>query len=173
MARGKSLSPLIPPSDIRQRWAEVLSPHAAAAVELLFTLRETAHELDKVLASWLGEDALTPGRWQIMVTLWSMNSAVTPADIARILKLSRATVSEHLENLRAEGLVTVTKDMTDGRKQAVTLSGSGSKLIERLIQENAARLVDVFGSMNADGLREVTEKLAGLRKGWQEPQLPD
>lgn len=148
MIMQKSMPPLVPPDPIRSRFADVLPPEPAAALELLFTLRETAHRVDASLSTWLGSDALTPGRWQVLVLLWFHDAPVAQREIVRALNVSRATVSDLIETLRAEGQVACAAGTGDRREVLVSLTAGGRALTGRLMRQNAERLRTLFGGLD-------------------------
>ena len=153
---SKKTSALVPPADMRRRYAEVLEPAEAAALEFLFVLRETAHRVDTLLAGWLGQDALTPGRLQVLAILWSREGPCPQSEIVAILKVSRANVSMLIDGLRREGHVTVTADPLDARRSLVTLTDSGRATTERLVRETAVALRGSL-ALSSDELRRVAD----------------
>lgn len=155
MATEKT-SALVPPADLRRRYAEVLQPAEAAALEFLFVLRETAHRVDTLLAGWLGQDALTPGRLQVMAILWSKEEPCPQSEIVAILKVSRANVSMLVDGLRREGHVTAAADPADARRTFVTLTKTGRATTERLIKETAVALRGSL-ALDSDQLRRAAE----------------
>lgn len=137
---GKKLSPLVPPAYVRARFAEVLTPSETSALEALFRLRETAHRFDALMASWIGRDALTPGRLQVLIVLWTRGQPVPQREIVEALKVSRANVSMLVEALQREGHVVSEPDPTDRRQVLVGLTPEGGTMTDRLIRETAGKL---------------------------------
>ena len=136
----KRSTPLVPPGHVRDRYIDVLEPGEAAALELLFTAREAAHRLDAMVAGWLGPDALTPGRLQVLIVLWSRDGAVAQREIVKALKVSRANVSALVDVLHKEGHVTSGPGPIDKRQVLVALTPSGRAVTDRLVRETAAKL---------------------------------
>src|ERR1700753_3080494 len=90
---------LVPPHHIRRRYAEILPADQLSALELLFALRSSVQNIDNALSRWLGSDALTPGRLQVLAVLWSSDAPLPQKDIVAALRVSRATVSALLDGL--------------------------------------------------------------------------
>ncbi|MCQ8239705.1 MarR family winged helix-turn-helix transcriptional regulator [Rhizosaccharibacter radicis] len=138
MTRRKQ--PLVPPGHVRRSYAERLPPGDALALETLFSLRATAQAIDNVVSRWLGEDALTPGRWQVLAVLWSRDRPVPQREIVDALKVSRANVSMLIDALRGEGHVSAIADPGDGRQVLVALTEEGRTITDRLVRDTARRL---------------------------------
>ncbi len=155
-------SALLPPEAIRRRYASSLPAGQVLAIEVLFALRAGVQGVDNALSRWLGSDALTPGRWQILVVLWSADRPLPQREIVAALKVSRATVSGLVETLLAEGHVTATADPKDKRRILVALTPDGRTMTERLVHENAARLRGTFGALTNDELQVLAGLLARL-----------
>ena len=131
-------------------------------IEVLFALRVGVQGIDNALSRWLGSDALTPGRWQVLVVLWSAARPMPRREIVEALKVSRATVSGLVETLLAEGHVTATADAQDKRRILVALTPDGRIMTERLVHENAERLRDTFGALKDEELQILAGLLARL-----------
>lgn len=162
MGSRKSTQALLPPESVRVRYAELLPPGNALALEVLFALRAGVQEIDNTLSRWLGGDALTPGRWQVLVVLWSAKKALPQREIVDALKVSRPTVSALVETLSDEGHVTLTPDREDKRQVLVALTPDGRRMTARLVKENAERLRQTFRSLDDGELRQLVNLMARL-----------
>jgi DNA-binding MarR family transcriptional regulator len=158
-----SSSRMVPPDYVRRRYHDSLSPGHALALEVLFALRAGVHGVDNALARWLGRDALTPGRLQVLAVLWARAGPVPQREIVGELKVSRPTVSGLVETLVAEGHVTAMPDPSDKRQVLVALTPAGRAMTERLVRENAKRLRETFGALSDDELRTLSHLLCRLQ----------
>ncbi len=140
MRTKKPASPLVPPAFVRQYYAEILPVSEVLALEVLFALRSGAQAIDKLVSRWLGDDALTPGRWQVLMVLWSSDHPVPQRAIVSALRVSRANVSALLETLQREGHVMARPDPDDGRKMLMCLTEAGRATTERLMRDTAGKL---------------------------------
>ena len=152
----------MPPENVRRRYADLLPATDLLAMETLFALRSGAQTVENGLARWLGEDALTLGRLQVLVVLWSHREPVPQRELVQTLKVSRATISGLVEALVNEGLLETRPDAHDGRKVLVSLTPAARKMTERLIAENASRLRGTFHSLNDRELRTLVGLLSRL-----------
>lgn len=101
-------------------------------------------------------------RWWLLYRLSRGDDSV--ADIARATGNSRQAVQRLADALVAEDLATYGPNPTDRRKQVVTLTDRGRKVldaIETSFDDLAKRLVDQFG---ADELSEAIDHLDAIRR---------
>jgi DNA-binding MarR family transcriptional regulator len=115
-----------------------------------------------VLAQWLGPDALTPGRFQILVVLWAANRPVPQREVVKALGVSRATVSALVETLVKDGYVEITPDPNDKRQVLVELTSTGKADTLRLIRSNTTRLRKSFADFSDADLRILADLLLRL-----------
>lgn len=162
MEAKKPRNAMLPPDNVRRRYTSILPAGPMLALEVLFALRAGVQGMDNALSRWLGSDALTPGRWQVLVVLWSADEPLPQREIVDALKVSRATVSGLVEMLLGEGHVTVTPDPEDKRQVLVALTPDARRMTERLVQENAKRLRQTFSGLDDDELRQLASLLARL-----------
>ncbi|MDB5408099.1 MAG: transcriptional regulator, MarR family [Rhodospirillales bacterium] len=121
--------------------------------------------MDNVLARWLGPDALTPGRFQVLVVLWAAERPLPQRDIVKALDVSRATVSALVELLEASGHLKVTSDPDDKRQVLVELTTIGRATTLRLVKSNATRLRKALGTFTDTELRTLANLLLRLNAG--------
>lgn len=101
-------------------------------------------------------------RWWLLFNISRGDDSV--ADIARTTGNSRQAVQRLADALVAEHLATYGPNPTDRRKQVVTLTDRGRKVldaIETSFDDLAKRLVDQFG---ADELSEAIDHLDAIRR---------
>jgi DNA-binding MarR family transcriptional regulator len=152
----------VPPNEVRRRYAEVLTPTQNLALDVLFGLRASVQGVDTVLARWLGPDALTPGRFQVLVVLWAADRAIPQRDIVETLGVSRATVSALIEILVADGLIKVRPDPNDKRQVLAELTTTGKATTLRLIRSNTNRLRKTLKTFTDSELRTLADLLLRL-----------
>lgn len=150
---------LSPPEDVRRLYDQVLPSSQALALDVLFSLRAGVQAVDNLLSAWLAADALTPGRFQVLVVLWAAPGPVPQRAIVAALRVTRATVSGLVEALRIEGLVDATPGLSDARQVLVSLTNAGRARIDRIARENAERLRDAFGGLSDPELRTLVHLL--------------
>lgn len=147
---------------MRRHYDRVLPPGPALAVKVLFALRASIQDLDNRLAVWLGSDALTPGRLQVLMVLLARDQPISQREIVRALKVSRATVSDLVEVLRVDGHVTTAQGAEDKRQVLVALTPTGRAMTVRLAHDNADRLRSEFAALSDGELRTLADLLVRL-----------
>jgi DNA-binding MarR family transcriptional regulator len=153
---------MLPPENLRSRYEAALPSEHLLALEILFALRASAQGVDNALSEWLGSDALTPGRWQVLVVLWAADGPLPQGDIVKALKVSRPTVSDLVDVLVREGHVSVASGPKDRRQVLVVLTDAGRQMTSRLLKENAARLRQTFAALSDTDLRHLLTLLSLL-----------
>lgn len=71
-------------------------------------------------------------RWYGVLRQMVEHGPATVGEIASVLRISHASVSESVRSLRAHGLVTGARSTTDRRRSVLTLTQAGARLIARL-----------------------------------------
>ncbi|WP_175821265.1 MarR family winged helix-turn-helix transcriptional regulator [Burkholderia sp. BCC0419] len=154
---------LLPPSEVRRHYSQVLAPGQVTALDLLFGLRACVQTVEKELSKGLGDDALTPGRFQVLTVLWAAQHPVPQREIVNALGVTRATVSHLVDGLLTEGHVHVTSTETDKRQVLVELTPTGRRMTMRLVQANAERLENLFRALekgDSESLARLLSRLA-------------
>ena len=162
MSRSNPKPDMLPPENVRRRYAAALPSDQMLALETLFALRAAAQGVDNELSRRLGIDALTPGRWQVLVVLWAADGPLPQRDIVNALKVSRPTISDLVEVLVREGHVSVASGQDDKRQVLVALTKFGRQMTSRLVEENAARLRQTFGALSDTDLKQLVDLLSRL-----------
>ncbi len=99
---------------------------------------------------------LTTGQLNILVvvTKWG---PMSPADVARRLKMERSTVSRNIERMRKKGWLTVTA-AESGYKQQLGLTRRGKTLLEESVpawEDAQSRARAVLGQRGSDSIYSV------------------
>ena len=152
----------MPPNEVRRYYESVLGPGPSQAVKVLFALRACVQTLDNRLLVWLGSDALTPGRLQVLMVLLSRDIPMPQREIVSALRVSRATVSDLVEALRADGHVSIAPGKEDRREVLVALTPTGRVTTARLAHDHADRLRTEFSGLSDRELRTLAELLLRL-----------
>ncbi len=153
---------MVPPAEVRRRYDDVLGPSQAIALDLLFALRSCVQGIDTVVTRWLGPDALTPGRFQILAMLWAADGGLPQREIVRRLDVTRATISGLVAVLQKDALITTKPGPTDRRQVSIALTPAGTALIARLIAETTTNLRAAFADLDDAELAALMTQLNRL-----------
>ncbi|ACB95128.1 MarR family winged helix-turn-helix transcriptional regulator [Beijerinckia indica] len=159
---SKRKDPVSPPDFLVQAYAEELPTDIFLSIRLLFALRNSVQRVNADLARWLGSDALSPGRMQMLMILWAKKGPVLQRDLVDALGVSRASVSELVETLSRDELVKTRPDTQHGRRVYVELTPHGREVTTRQIRENGRRLDSALGDLTQDEKRDLIGRLDRL-----------
>lgn len=152
----------VPPDFVMAEYLRELAPSLSAPLQLLFSLRTCLQRVNGDLLSWLGSDALSPGRLQMLMLLWAGKGPVRQSDLVRHLGVSRSSVSELVDALAREGLVESVPDPDHGRRLLVALTKPGRLVARAQIENNADRLRASFSGLTLDEQRHLVALLDRL-----------
>ena len=154
--------PVSPPDFLMQAYAEELPTSIFQSIRLLFALRASVQRVNADLARWLGRDALSPGRMQMLMILWARKGPVLQRDLVDALGVSRASVSELVDLLSRDALVETKPDSQHGRRVYVELTPHGRDVATRQIRENGRRLEAALSIFSHAERRDLIDRLDRL-----------
>jgi DNA-binding MarR family transcriptional regulator len=99
-------------------------------------------------------------RWRVMFNIAQGNGSVS--EIARATDYTRQSIQRLADNLVAEGLATYTRDPDDRRRQIITLTSKGKKLLDEMESDFdrwSGRLVKQLGKENVSQMIEHLDAL--------------
>lgn len=110
-------------------------------------------------------------RWFGVINQLALNGPMSVSDLAELLRISHASVSETRQSLERAGLVQSKPDGRDSRRRILTLSRSGEALVTQLRPlwnafDEAARRLDAEAG-------EVTQALERLERALARQSLGD
>lgn len=88
----------------------------------------------------------------------------TPAEIARALQLTKGAITNTLQRLEAESLVSVVGDQEDARRKRVFLTGQGRAMRRRLVEHAEAELGQVWRDIDPLHVEAMLPLLRSLRR---------
>lgn len=159
----RNMQDMVPPDIVRAAYRERLPDEEASAIDLLFALRACVQRVNADLQRWLGAEAVTPGRMQMLMVLWAKGEPVRQADLGPLLHISRPSVSELTDALERDGLVERRTDPHHKLRFMVCLTDSGQQVAQRLLRENVARLCLTFAGLDAATRHEIARTLDLIR----------
>jgi DNA-binding MarR family transcriptional regulator len=162
MRSSKSAGAMIPPDFVRDAYLHDLPQELAGPLQLLFALRSCVQRVNADLVKWLGKDALSPGRMQMLMILRASRKPVAQRDLVTMLDVSRASVSELIETLVREGLAASTPDASYRRRMRIELTSLGRTTADRLLEDNATRLRESFTGLDTEELQTLVRSLGKL-----------
>ena len=141
----------------------------AVDVELLNTsvgymLRRAQLAVFADFGEMLAELGLRPAQFAVLTVL-DHNPGVTQSAVCAALSIQRANFVSIIDNLERRGLAKRTSSATDRRSNALTLTTSGVRLLERaaeLQRVHEARIGQRLGPGGRDQLLRLLDRLTGF-----------
>ncbi len=127
-------------------------------IELLFyAYRDFTAECDAVLATY------GFGRAHHRVIYFVARSpGISVAELLRILRITKQSLSRVLSQLVREGFVSVEKAQTDRRRRLLRLTDKGEKLEKQLSEVQRARIGDAYRAAGGNAIEGYRKVLLGI-----------
>jgi MarR family transcriptional repressor of emrRAB len=156
-----------PPPTVMEALCKRFAGQNLPALDVVFSLRMTAQQMDNTITEWMADTAGTPARFQILALLWASGAGGVPhKEIVKALEVTRATVSGLMAALERDGLVKSSVDRDDRRNLVATLTSRGRAIFEKAIDINLASLRTAFATLSANELETLKSLLKRLRQGF-------
>jgi DNA-binding MarR family transcriptional regulator len=115
-----------------------------SACEVFLRLMQAGDEAFRVVDSHLAEHQISQGRFMVLMLLLNKltncDHPRTPAELADLSHVTRATMTGLIDTLERDGLVTREPDPTDRRMLSVTLTNKGRALLEKILPMHFKRM---------------------------------
>ncbi len=126
-----------------------LDPSACEAfLYLLRTGNDAIHDCENYLAGF----DISQGRFTVLMLLLDKKEnhplTRTPAELADLANVTRATMTGLVDTLERDGLVTRHPDPADGRMTAVTLTTRGHLLLHRILPGHFRRMAALMAPLS-------------------------
>lgn len=141
-------------------------PHPAPQVNrsLPIALLRAREKVMGPIRQMLADVGVTEQQWRVLRVLCE-NGTLDPTEIAERSCLLMPSLTRILQTLESKGLVTRKPHPTDRRKQQVTISDAGQRLIEDNLTESRRLnnwLRESFGADKLDALLDLLNELDAL-----------
>ena len=141
-----STSPAEVPRARRQAAVSDLEAH------LGYWLRAVSNHVSHAFKARVETQGVTVAEWVVLRALFD-GDGIKPSDLATTLGMTRGAVSKLVDRLRAKDLVSVHRDVRDGRAQLITLRASGRRLVPKLAALADENDAEAFGHLDRDQRR--------------------
>jgi len=138
-----------------------------SACEAFFHLMQAGDEAFRVVDSHLAEHHLSQGRFMVLMLL--LNKAQncahprTPAELADLSHVTRATMTGLVDTLERDGLVTRQPDMEDRRMLSVALTAKGSALLNQILPPHFKRMAALMQPLDEAERKTLVQLLTKIR----------
>lgn len=137
-----------------------------SACEVFLHLMRVGDEAFRVVDSHLAEHNISQGRFMVLMLLLNKMTNCphprTPAELADLSHVTRATMTGLIDTLERDGLVTREADRTDRRMLSVTLTEKGRSLLDVILPRHfrkMAALMEPLTEPERKTLVQLLEKI--------------
>jgi len=137
-----------------------LDPSACAA---FLHLMRASDDVWRVMNAHFASHNITQGRFLVMMLLMEKKSEgcpcpTTPAELADMASVSRATITGLLDTLERDGFVIRKPDPADRRQMSIRLTASGQAFMEAMLPGHFRLMSDLTANLSEDE-RETLSRL--------------
>ena len=134
------------------------------AVNLLLTLKRTAHEFNGLTESYCETVGLTPGRLAVLMVLNSSPEKAFPlSEIGDYLVVTRANITGLIDGLAREGLVRRIDHPQDRRMVLAQLTDKGRKFLASFAPQHHGKVKWFLSCLSSTEKRQLVALLDKLR----------
>lgn len=127
-----------------------------SAAEVFLHLLRAGDEVFRVMNSHLARHEISQGRFAVLLALWGQcrragggpGKALTPAELADRIGVTRATITGLVDTLERAGLVTRSPHRDDRRMMCVELTARGEKVLAGVMPGHFRRMAWLMGTLS-------------------------
>ncbi len=125
--------------ELIERWAGVLDEEPPQALAITQRVLHIGRLIDRAIASAVGRGGLTSrGDYEILAALHRAAGPCRPSELARIVGVTRAAITQRVEVLADAGLVERRSHPADRRSINVVITPAGRAVVSRIREESFA-----------------------------------
>lgn len=121
------------------------------------------HQLGSTLFERGLPDNLTMPQFAVLNHFARLGGEHSAVELARIMQVTKATMSSTLARLENKGFVTSTPDPKDGRSRRIAISAAGRKARERAVKSVAHHVADIEREIGIRALEGALPLLTKVR----------
>ncbi len=144
-----------------------------SACEVFLHLMQAGDDAFRVVDSHLAEHHISQGRFMVLMLLLNKVTRSphprTPAELADLAHVTRATMTGLVDTLERDGLVKREPDPDDRRMMSVTLTPKGQALLEAILPPHFKRMAALMQPLTeaerktlVDLLKKIRSQAAGM-----------
>jgi DNA-binding MarR family transcriptional regulator len=124
---------------------------------------ELHHQLHRIVDQAMSSAGLSLARAKVLMRLDS-HGPMNQATLAGLLGFAPRSVTETVDGLERDGLVTRTEDPHDRRARIVALTASGRKALEAAMTVRSKAMDEIFGILSPAERAQLVSLLTTIRK---------
>lgn len=134
-----------------------------AACEAFMHLIRASEEVMRVMNAHFAAHNITQGRFLVMMLLLEKTGdcprPTTPAELADLASVSRATITGLLDSLERDGFVRRLPDPTDRRQMSVSLTPKGQSFMHGILPGHFRLLTRLMGNLSDNEQKTLSRLL--------------
>lgn len=150
--------------EILAQWRSEVPGVDPSPMGVVGRIARLARHFDRGVRDTMAEYGLEPAAFDVLATLRRSGApyTLTPGELMRTAMVTSGAITQRLDRLEQRGLVTRRRNPDDERSVVVSLTRSGSRLVERVLPshlETEARLLEGLSSRERNQLAGLLRKL--------------
>jgi len=137
-----------------------------SATEVFLHLLHAGDEASHVVETHLAEHGISQGRFMVLMLLLNNLSDCphprTPAALADLSRVTRATMTGLIDTLERDGLVKREPDRDDRRMMSVTLTVKGRALLEKILPRHFQRMAELMQRLTETERKTLVQLLTKI-----------
>ncbi len=139
-----------------------------SATEVFLHLMQAGDDAFRVTGSHLAEHNISQGRFMVLMLLLNkMTNCAhprTPAELADLSHVTRATMTGLIDTLERDGLVKREPDQNDRRMMSVTLTPKGAALLQAILPPHFKRMAALMEPLDEVERKTLVQLLKKIRQ---------
>lgn len=139
-----------------------------SACEVFLHLMQAGDEAFRVVDAHLAEHNISQGRFMVLMQLLNKKTncaeSRTPAELADLSRVTRATMTGLIDTLERDGLVKREPDPDDRRMMSVTLTEKARTLMQQILPAHFQRMAALMKPLTEVERKTLVDLLAKIRQ---------
>ena len=152
---------IMPTWEELERHRQAVPEIKPAAVIAMLGIKQAAEDIQYSIMDVLQKDYhLSEGKFCVLVVLHQRREqGVAPSVLAEKVGVTRATISNMLQRMERDGLVTMENALGDGRSKVVRLTERGLQLMKEVLPPHYLRVTKLMDRLSEEEQRELIKLL--------------
>jgi DNA-binding MarR family transcriptional regulator len=137
-----------------------------SATEVFLHLLQTGDDAFRLVESHLAAHNISQGRFVVLMLLLNKSTHCphprTPAELADMSRVTRATMTGLIDTLERDGLVKREPDLNDRRMMSVNLTPKGHALLEKILPKHFQRMAELMQPLSEDERKTLVQLLGKI-----------
>ena len=149
---------------ILAQWTAERPDLDASPMAVIGRISRVSRKVDTRLAATFARHGLDAAAFDVLATLRRSGAPYTlsPSELTASTMVTSAAIAQRLNRLEERGLVSRTKNSSDGRGKKVALTADGLALVERVLPDHLATEESILAGLSPEERKALAELLARI-----------